>query len=131
MNKFLVTETELVKAQPCIHCTRFSESLDCTNPHICLHCPALSLLEPGYDVIADAIQVFLDSVGETWLRFPGITQNNVFLETNIWYIVGKNFSLRVKSYHLNTPLEGFLLTAGALFIHSRKHSKPCGNTNHH
>lgn len=44
------------------------------------------------DVIADVIQVLLDGVGEMWLRFPGITQNNDCLGTSMKYTVGKNFS---------------------------------------
>lgn len=48
MNTFLVTETESEKAQACVHCVRWPESLDCANPHICLHCLTLSVLGPGY-----------------------------------------------------------------------------------
>lgn len=87
MNTFLVTETEPVKAQACVRCIRWPENMNCANPHICLHRLPSAGARAGM-----WLQVLLEGVGEMWLRFPGITQNNVGLGASIGYIVGKNFS---------------------------------------
>ena len=87
-------------------------------------CAALPFQCWGLDTaVADAVQVLLEGVGEKQFKFPSITQTNFCLGTSMNTLWEKNSASRVRHYHLETPLEAFVLTAGCAFIHSSRHSK--------